>query len=127
MGDIHRIDDIQVRDAHGNVSFHLLFLWTVRFAVTRAHRRRKVEDRACETSREAQGDEVSIRCSHVHSYQGHEGMHAEILLILIASLVVAQVVLVQWKKRHFKSYQVWLPSCLTSSSLFRLLLSSVCG
>lgn len=33
-------------------------------------------------------------------------MHAEMLLILIVSLVVAQVILVQWKQRHFKSYQV---------------------
>lgn len=35
-------------------------------------------------------------------------MHAEMLLILIVSLVVAQVILVQWKQRHFKSYQVEL-------------------
>lgn len=30
----------------------------------------------------------------------------EMVLILIATLVVAQIVLVQWKQRHFKSYQV---------------------
>lgn len=33
-------------------------------------------------------------------------MHMEMVLILIATLVVAQIVLVQWKQRHFKSYQV---------------------
>ncbi|TKR68334.1 hypothetical protein L596_024329 [Steinernema carpocapsae] len=38
-------------------------------------------------------------------HRGHESMHLEMFLILIATLVVAQVALVQWKKRHFKSYQ----------------------
>lgn len=41
-------------------------------------------------------------------HKGHEAMHAEMVLILIATLVVAQVLLVQWKTRHFKSYQVSL-------------------
>jgi RING finger protein 121 len=39
-------------------------------------------------------------------HRGHESMHAEMVLILIGSLVVAQVLLVQWKKRHFRSYQI---------------------
>ncbi|KAL5012036.1 hypothetical protein ScPMuIL_010587 [Solemya velum] len=38
-------------------------------------------------------------------HRGHEAMHAEMVLILIATLVVAQVLLVQWKQRHFRSYQ----------------------
>ncbi|KAG0434348.1 hypothetical protein HPB47_019170 [Ixodes persulcatus] len=38
-------------------------------------------------------------------HRGHEKMHAYMILILLASVVVAQIVLVQWKKRHFKSYQ----------------------
>ncbi|XP_048776384.1 E3 ubiquitin ligase Rnf121-like isoform X2 [Ostrea edulis] len=38
-------------------------------------------------------------------HRGHEAMHLEMVLILIATLVVAQIVLVQWKQRHFKSYQ----------------------
>ncbi|XP_011447941.3 E3 ubiquitin ligase Rnf121 isoform X1 [Magallana gigas] len=38
-------------------------------------------------------------------HRGHEAMHMEMVLILIATLVVAQIVLVQWKQRHFKSYQ----------------------
>jgi hypothetical protein len=39
-------------------------------------------------------------------HKGHEQMHMEMFLILIVTLVVAQVALVQWKRRHFKSYQV---------------------
>ncbi|CAB4013600.1 RING finger 121 [Paramuricea clavata] len=41
-------------------------------------------------------------------------MHLEMILILLTTLVVAQILLVQWKKRHFRSYQmvtlcgVWL-------------------
>lgn len=33
-------------------------------------------------------------------------MHAEMVVILIATLVVAQIVLVQWKQRHHRSYNV---------------------
>lgn len=33
-------------------------------------------------------------------------MHAEMVLILVATLVVAQIVLVQWKQRHHRSYNV---------------------
>lgn len=39
-------------------------------------------------------------------HRGHEAMHAEMILILIATLVVAQIVLVQWKQRHGRSYNV---------------------
>jgi len=39
-------------------------------------------------------------------HRGHESMHAEMVLILIVTLVVAQLLLVQWRKRHFRSYQV---------------------
>lgn len=41
-------------------------------------------------------------------HRGHEAMHAEMVLILIATLVVAQIVLVQWKHRHCRSYTVSL-------------------
>lgn len=57
-------------------------------------------------------------------HKGHEAMHAEMVLILIVTLVVAQLVLVQWKQRHPKSYNVrqrftpvpfsrcvWMSSC----------------
>ncbi|KAK3100169.1 hypothetical protein FSP39_015674 [Pinctada imbricata] len=38
-------------------------------------------------------------------HRGHEAMHMEMVLILIATLVVAQILLMQWKQRYFKSYQ----------------------
>ncbi|KAF3841242.1 hypothetical protein F7725_007104 [Dissostichus mawsoni] len=39
-------------------------------------------------------------------HEGHAAMHAEMVLILIVTLVVAQLVLVQWKQRHSKSYNL---------------------
>ena len=39
-------------------------------------------------------------------HHGHDAMHAEMVLILIVTLFVAQILLVQWRQRHFKSYQV---------------------
>lgn len=39
-------------------------------------------------------------------HKGHESMHAEMVIILLITLVVAQIVLVEWKKRHYKSYSV---------------------
>ncbi|XP_015685548.1 RING finger protein 121-like, partial [Protobothrops mucrosquamatus] len=39
-------------------------------------------------------------------HRGHEAMHAEMVLILIATLVVAQLLLVQWKQRHPRSYNL---------------------
>ncbi|RWS30579.1 RING finger protein 121-like protein [Leptotrombidium deliense] len=38
-------------------------------------------------------------------HQGHEGMHATMLLILILFIVLAQIILIAWKKKHQKSYQ----------------------
>ncbi|GJQ83082.1 hypothetical protein Trydic_g20094 [Trypoxylus dichotomus] len=37
-------------------------------------------------------------------HKGHEAMHAEMVLILIVTLVIAQFVLIEWKRRHYKSY-----------------------
>ncbi|XP_067847802.1 RING finger protein 175 isoform X2 [Heptranchias perlo] len=62
-------------------------------------------------------DEDQWRLQHakIHAkHRGHEAMHAEMVLILIATLVIAQVVLVQWKQRHCRSYnlvtllQMWI-------------------
>lgn len=39
-------------------------------------------------------------------HRGHDVMHAEMFIIFIVALIVAQVILVAWKKRHFKSYQL---------------------
>ena len=54
-------------------------------------------------------DEERWRYEHqqLHEkHRGHETMHAEMVLILLATLILAQVVLVQWKQRHFRTYQV---------------------
>lgn len=40
-------------------------------------------------------------------HKGHEAMHSEMVLILFITLIVAQVILVEWKKRHYKSYSVF--------------------
>lgn len=39
-------------------------------------------------------------------HKGHEAMHLEMILILLATLIVAQIFLVEWKKRHYRSYSV---------------------
>ena len=52
---------------------------------------------------------LSIRVQHerLHAtHRGHEAMHAEMVLILVATLLVAQIVLVQWRQRHHRSYNV---------------------
>lgn len=50
---------------------------------------------------------VRVQHERLHvKHRGHEAMHAEMVLILIATLVVAQIVLVQWKQRHHRSYNV---------------------
>ena len=38
-------------------------------------------------------------------HRGHESMHAVMLLILIAAMFVAQVLLIYWRKKSFKTYQ----------------------
>lgn len=50
-------------------------------------------------------------------HRGHEAMHAEMVLILIATLVVAQIVLVQWKQRHHRSYNVSAAECWTKRNV----------
>lgn len=39
-------------------------------------------------------------------HKGHDAMHAEMLIILLVTLIVAQVALFEWKKRHYRSYSV---------------------
>ncbi|KAJ8955289.1 hypothetical protein NQ314_006902 [Rhamnusium bicolor] len=39
-------------------------------------------------------------------HKGHEKMHAEMVIVLIITLVVAQICLIEWKKRHYKSYSM---------------------
>ncbi|XP_026466413.1 RING finger protein 121 [Ctenocephalides felis] len=37
-------------------------------------------------------------------HAGHESMHAEMIFILIATVVISQICLIEWKKRHYHSY-----------------------
>ncbi|EGT45820.1 CBN-RNF-121 protein [Caenorhabditis brenneri] len=39
-------------------------------------------------------------------HKGHDAMHMEMMLIFIISVVVGQIFLVTWKRKHFKSYQM---------------------
>lgn len=38
-------------------------------------------------------------------HKGHDAMHAEMVLILFATLIVSQILLVFWRVKHFKSFQ----------------------
>uniref|UniRef100_A0A2P2I8B3 RING finger protein 121-like n=1 Tax=Hirondellea gigas TaxID=1518452 RepID=A0A2P2I8B3_9CRUS len=61
------------------------------------------------TSEETQlSDPDKSRLEHlrVHvQHIGHDGMHAEMVMILFMVTIVAQIGLVIWRKMHFKSYQ----------------------
>ncbi|XP_004536133.1 RING finger protein 121 [Ceratitis capitata] len=51
--------------------------------------------------------EERMRAEHqlMHEkHKGHEAMHSEMVLVLLITLIVAQVILVTWKQRHYKSY-----------------------
>ncbi|CAB0016371.1 unnamed protein product [Nesidiocoris tenuis] len=39
-------------------------------------------------------------------HQGHESMHAEMVLIFFVTVIVAQLLLFEWKRRYPKSYQL---------------------
>ena len=39
-------------------------------------------------------------------HKGHEAMHAEMVLILLITLIFSQFLLVFWRTKHFKSFQV---------------------
>jgi hypothetical protein len=50
---------------------------------------------------------LSLRHEAMHEkHKGHESMHAEMILVLLMTLVVSQILLVIWKTKHFKSFQV---------------------
>jgi len=62
-----------------------------------------------------QNDELALtpeemrRLEHMkmhEKHKGHEAMHTEMVFILVITVIVAQVALVEWKKRHQKSYQL---------------------
>ncbi|XP_076067490.1 E3 ubiquitin ligase RNF121 [Oratosquilla oratoria] len=86
-------------------------------------------------------DEEKWRLDHLRlheKHKGHEEMHAEMVIILLITTIIAQVALVSWKKHHYKSYQfvsmlgVWMVPfvlCLTNHwwrfVFFWLLFSSI--
>ncbi|PNI63249.1 RNF175 isoform 3 [Pan troglodytes] len=41
-------------------------------------------------------------------HRGHDSMHVEMILIFLCVLVIAQIVLVQWRQRHGRSYNIGL-------------------
>jgi len=48
-----------------------------------------------------------LRKQHIQfheKHKGHEQMHAEMFIILIFTLLIAQIVLVEWKKRHYRYF-----------------------
>ncbi|KAL0629560.1 RING finger protein 121 [Plecturocebus cupreus] len=72
--------------------------------------------------------EIGVEHARMHAkHRGHEAMHAEMVLILIATLVVAQLLLVQWKQRHPRSYNVSfrLPTLECSGAVLRFRLTVV--
>lgn len=38
-------------------------------------------------------------------------MHAEMIIIFFLTLIVAQFVLIEWKRRHYRSYSVSVYIC----------------
>lgn len=53
-------------------------------------------------------------------HKGHESMHLEMMLILLTTLVIAQIILVEWKKRHYRSYSV---NCKATAVVSRFFLT----
>ncbi|KAK8378337.1 hypothetical protein O3P69_011078 [Scylla paramamosain] len=54
-------------------------------------------------------EEEKWRLEHLRlheKHRGHEEMHAEMVLILMFVTIISQVVLIAWKKKHYKSYQL---------------------
>jgi len=53
-------------------------------------------------------------------HKGHDLMHAEMLLVLLGALFVSQIVLILWKQKHTRSYNMvslaglWIIPCLVS-------------
>ncbi|XP_032188633.1 RING finger protein 175 isoform X2 [Mustela erminea] len=52
-------------------------------------------------------DEWNLQQERIHKmHRGHESMHVEMILIFLCTLVIAQIVLVQWRQRHGRSYNL---------------------
>uniref|UniRef100_A0A8C3YAG1 Ring finger protein 121 n=1 Tax=Catagonus wagneri TaxID=51154 RepID=A0A8C3YAG1_9CETA len=73
------------------------------------------------------GSWMRVEHARMHAkHRGHEAMHAEMVLILIATLVVAQLLLVQWKQRHPRSYNFYSESGMPTKQLSDSV-CAVCG
>ncbi|CAG9128647.1 unnamed protein product [Plutella xylostella] len=51
--------------------------------------------------------EEKLRYDHqkLHElHKGHESMHLHMVMILLVTLIVAQFIVLEWKKRHYRSY-----------------------
>ncbi|XP_028377820.1 RING finger protein 175 [Phyllostomus discolor] len=52
-------------------------------------------------------DEWNLQQERMYKmHRGHESMHVEMILIFFSTLIVAQIVLVQWRQRHGRSYNL---------------------
>ncbi|KAI4536006.1 hypothetical protein MG293_013398 [Ovis ammon polii] len=59
----------------------------------------------------SEDDEWNLQQERTYEmHRGHEAMHVEMILIFLCALVVAQIVLVQWRQRHGRSYNNWAPA-----------------
>ncbi|XP_039090280.1 RING finger protein 175 isoform X1 [Hyaena hyaena] len=55
----------------------------------------------------SEDDEWNLQQERIYRmHRGHESMHVEMILIFLCALVVAQIVLVQWRQRHGRSYNL---------------------
>lgn len=54
-------------------------------------------------------------------HKGHDTMHLEMILILLVTLIIAQILLVQWKQRSYRTYSVsltYLNEIISNQRLF---------
>ncbi|KAF6096732.1 ring finger protein 175 [Phyllostomus discolor] len=71
-------------------------------------------------------DEWNLQQERMYKmHRGHESMHVEMILIFFSTLIVAQIVLVQWRQRHGRSYNFGLQ--MVSSDLQTQLCLWCCG
>ncbi|CAF4763878.1 unnamed protein product [Pieris macdunnoughi] len=71
--------------------------------------------------------EEKLRYDHqkMHElHKGHESMHSTMILIFLFTLIIAQIVFVQWKKCHYKSYALFTMVTMWSMPLIMSLKNS---
>ena len=56
-------------------------------------------------------------------HKGHESMHAEMILILFATLIISQIALVKWRQTYPNSYHV---SSLCLVNILENIFKSIC-